>query len=76
MNERQAEEAWTLFRFNLVAGALVAFGVGLLLTNFHVQPLGYLFAFAVAAVYGLFGYHNAASPERRHPRIFSSRSHK
>jgi uncharacterized membrane protein YiaA len=72
MNEREAEAAWRLIRFNwqLVAGVLVAFGLGLLLTNFHVQPLGYLIAFVIAAVYGLFGYYNVVSPERRHPRIF------
>jgi hypothetical protein len=71
MNEREAAAAWRLFRFNwlLLAWVLVAFGVGLLLTNFHVRLPGYLIVFVVAAVYGLFGYYNAVSPQRGNPRL-------
>ena len=70
-HKREATAAWRLFRFNwlLLAGVLVAFGVGLLLTNFHVRLPGYLFVFVVAAVYGLFGYYNAVSPQRGNPRL-------
>jgi hypothetical protein len=69
MNERELA-AWNLFRLNwlLIAIIMIAFGLALLLTNFHVRPLSYVIVFAVAAVYGLFGYSNAVSL-RQNPRI-------
>jgi hypothetical protein len=71
MNEREAAAAWRMSCFNwfLVAVAWIAFGFGLLLTNFHVQPKGYLIVFVISAIYGLFGYYNAISPHRGNPRI-------
>jgi hypothetical protein len=71
MREPDTAAAWGLFRLNwlLIAGVSVAFGVGLLLTDFHVRPLPYLIVFAVAALYGLFGHTNLVSPARRNLRI-------
>ncbi|MGJ4939193.1 phosphatase PAP2 family protein [Bradyrhizobium sp. HKCCYLS1011] len=42
-----------------------------MLTDFRVQPLGYLLALGVAALYGVSGYLNAQSARRAHPRLFS-----
>jgi uncharacterized membrane protein YiaA len=74
MNEPDATAVWKLFRFNwfLIAGIYLAFSLGLLLTNFEVKPQGYLIVFLIAGIYGVFGYTNAISPRRRHPRIFAT----
>jgi hypothetical protein len=71
MNGQQAAAAWRLFRFNwiLIAAVLAAFGLGLVVTDFHIRPLSYLIVFTIAAVYGLSGYYNAASPRQRNPRL-------
>jgi hypothetical protein len=71
MRESDAAPAWGLFQLNwlMIAGAAVAFGLSLLLTDFHVRPLSYLIVFAIAAVYGLFGRTNMVSPARRNLRI-------
>jgi hypothetical protein len=71
MREPETAAAWGLFQLNwlMIAVASAGFGLGLLLTDFHVRPLSYLIVFAIAAVYGLFGYRNAVSPSSRNPRI-------
>jgi hypothetical protein len=71
MNGQEAAATWRLFRFNwlLTASILAAFGLSLLLTRFQIRPVSYLVVFAVAAVYGMFGYRNAASPQRLNPRL-------
>ena len=73
MNTIDSQAVWRLFRFNwfLIAGIFIAFGLGLLLTNFEVKPKGYLIVFTIAAAYGIFGYTNMRSPQRRHPRVFA-----
>ena len=70
---REAALAWKLFCFNwlLLAGAGIAFGLSLLLTEFRLRPQGYLIVMIAAAVYGLIGYINAVSRQRRAPWIFS-----
>jgi hypothetical protein len=69
----EAAVAWSMFRFNwlLLAGVLAALDICLLVTNFRIQPLGYLFVLAIAAIYGVFGYHNAVSELRSKPQVFS-----
>jgi hypothetical protein len=71
MREPDTAAAWRLFQLNwlLIAGVSVTFGLGLLLTDFHVKPLSYLIVFAIAAIYGLSGYANAVSPARRSPKV-------
>lgn len=71
MEEQDATAAWNLFRFNwlLIATMSAILSIGILLTDFHIAPSGYLIAFSVAAPYGAFGYYNAASPRRGNPRI-------
>jgi uncharacterized membrane protein YiaA len=71
MDSQEAASAWRLFRFNwfLIWCGFIAFGLGLALTGFQIRPKGYLIAFAVAAVFGLFGYYNAVSPQWRNPRL-------
>ena len=61
MDSQEAASAWRLFRFNwfLIWCGFIAFGLGLALTGFQIRPKGYLIAFAVSAVFGLFGYYNA-----------------
>jgi hypothetical protein len=73
MNATDPQAVWRLFRFNwfLIAAIYVSFGVALLLTDFQVKPKGYLIVFAIAAAYGIFGYTNMISPQRRHPRVFA-----
>jgi PAP2 superfamily len=65
--------AWKLFRLNwlLIAIVLAVFDLCLLLTDFRVQPLGYLAVLIVAALYGVSGYRNALSPRRSKPWVFS-----
>jgi len=67
----EVEAAGRLYRFNwfLIAVVLVVFGLSLLLTNFYIHPRNYLIVFAIAAVYGSFGWYNAVSPARQNPRI-------
>jgi hypothetical protein len=74
MNKPDAAAVWKLFRFNwfLITGICLIFGLCLLLTNFEVRPQGYLTVFLIAGIYGAFGYTNAISPQRRHPRIFAT----
>ena len=64
MEEQDATAAWNLFRFNwlLIAIMSAILSIGVLLTDFHMAPSGYLIAFSVAAPYGVFGYYNAVSP--------------
>jgi hypothetical protein len=71
MDSQEAAAAWRLFRFNwfLIWCSFVAFGLGLALTDFQIRPNGYLIVFVIAAVYGLLGYYNAVSPQRRNPRL-------
>jgi PAP2 superfamily protein len=68
----EAAIAWRIFRFNwrLLAAALGAFDLCLLLTDFRIQPKGYLIVLGAASVYGLAGYGNAMS-QRRKPWVFS-----
>jgi membrane-associated phospholipid phosphatase len=72
--QTEAALALRLFQFNwvLIAGALVVFELGLLLTDFRLQPRGYLTVLAVAAVYGLAGHYNATSHRKRTPRVSST----
>jgi uncharacterized membrane protein YiaA len=71
MEEQDATAAWNLFRFNwlLIAIMSAILSIGVLLTDFHMAPSGYLIACLVAAPYGVFGYYNAVSPHRGNPRI-------
>ena len=71
MNEPETIGAWKLLCFNwlLIAIASAAFGAGLMLTDFRVEPSGYVAVVMIAAVYGMFGYYNATSPQRQNPRI-------
>jgi hypothetical protein len=71
VDEQEMAAAWKLLCFNwlIVSAASIAFGAALMLTNFRIQPLGYLATFVVVAAYGLFGYYNATSLHRRNPRI-------
>jgi hypothetical protein len=71
MNDAEAKAVWRFYRFNwlLIAAILMTFGLCLLLTDFYIQPRNYLVVFAIAAVYGGFGWYNAVSPTRQNPRI-------
>jgi hypothetical protein len=76
MMNGDGQAAWRLFRLNwlLIAAILAAFGFCLLVTNFHVRPLGFLIIYSLAVVYGLAGYYNVVSPGRQNPRIVFSLS--
>lgn len=65
---------WRFYQFNWWATAAIALalGLGLLLTSFHLKPMGYLIVFGVAGLYGACGHFNATSQQRRSPRIFFS----
>ena len=71
MKECEAAAVWGLFRFNWIAiGSIVmAFGLSLLLSDFHVRSQGYLIVAGIAVVYGWFGWRNAVSRTRQNPRI-------
>jgi hypothetical protein len=69
--DREATAVWDMFRFNwrllaCITGVLIA---GLVATEFHIKPSGYLMTFAVGALYLRFGLLNAESPAHRNPRI-------
>ena len=68
----EAEAARKLFRLNwlVIALALAAFDLLLLLTDFRIQPNGYLIAMTAATIYGVCGHLNARSARFR-PWIFS-----
>jgi hypothetical protein len=68
----EAEAARKLFRLNwlLLAAMLAALDLTLLATNFRIQPIGYLAALAIAAVYGISGHIHAQSSGGR-PWIWS-----
>jgi hypothetical protein len=55
--------AWKQFRFNwlLLAVMLAIFDLCLMLTDFRINPRGYLIVLAVAGVYGVFGHRSALS---------------
>jgi PAP2 superfamily len=71
MEERETAAVWNLFRLNwiLICGVAIAFGLGLLLTDFQVRPQSYLIVLGVAGAYGSFGWRNAGSSTRQNPRI-------
>jgi len=52
------DAAWKLFLFNwrLLAGAIGIVVAGLVSTEFHINPAGYLITFAIAAVFWRFGH--------------------
>lgn len=70
--ELEAAAAWKLFRLNwlLIALALAVLDTVLLLTDFRIEPRGYLIALMAASIYGICGHLNANSA-RSHPWIFS-----
>ena len=67
----EAARAWKLLQLNwlLVASMSAVLVIGAALTSFRISPTGYAVVFAISAIYGLYGYHNATSV-RRHPRVF------
>jgi hypothetical protein len=66
-----AEAAWRFFLFNwIVIGALAGvLGLGLLLSNFSIGPVGLLIAIGYVALYAGFAHANARSPIRRDPQV-------
>jgi PAP2 superfamily len=71
-DEAEALAVRQQFRFNwLLIGIVMAiFDLCLLLTDFHIRPLGYLIMLAIACVYGLCGSGAAAVFSGR-PRVLS-----
>jgi PAP2 superfamily len=63
----EAAAARKLFRLNwlLLAAMLAVLDATLLLTNFRIQPMGYLAALIIAAVYGISGHIHAQSSRGR-----------
>ncbi|MGY8666632.1 phosphatase PAP2 family protein [Bradyrhizobium sp. UFLA05-109] len=63
-----------LYQLNwaLAAFALTALSVSLLLTEFRLQPSGYLSVLGGAALYGVIGRLNASSQARSKPQIYFS----
>lgn len=72
MKDLEAAATWAMFKLNwqIIAGCVIVFGMGFALTDFQVYYRSYLIVFTAAAIYGLVGYYNFKSPQRRNPRIF------
>lgn len=64
--------ALRLFHLNwiVIAVILVAFVMSVLLTDFRLQPEGYLLLLGMGGLYGLFGHLNATSERRANPRVY------
>jgi hypothetical protein len=62
--------AWKIFRFNsrIIAGVAGISIAVLITTNFYIEPLAFLSAFGIAAVYWRFGVQNAKKG-RWNPRV-------
>jgi PAP2 superfamily protein len=71
-DEAEALLVWKQFRFNwlLLAVVLAIFDLCLLVTDFRIHPLGYLFVLALASAYGGCGYWIERSSSNR-PRVFA-----
>ncbi|WP_316158344.1 MULTISPECIES: phosphatase PAP2 family protein [unclassified Bradyrhizobium] len=72
-DDSEAATAWAIFQFNwgVMAGLWLLFGLCLILTDFRVEPIGYLIVLSTSALYGYIGYLNARSAQRAKPWIFS-----
>jgi membrane-associated phospholipid phosphatase len=66
-DDSEVAAAWRVIGFNwrLIACAVGVLNAGLVTTEFHIQPTGYLIAFAVAALYWRFGRLNTQSAATR-----------
>jgi hypothetical protein len=70
--DAEAVAAWRIFTFNwrLLACMIGVVAAVLIATEFYIEPLGYLLAFSLAALYWRLGLQNVRSTARRNLRIF------
>jgi membrane-associated phospholipid phosphatase len=68
----EVEAAWNIFSFNwrLLASAAGVVVAVLVATEFYVETMGYLVAFALAGLYWWFGLRNARSTTHANPKVF------